>query len=596
MTLPLPTLITTLTTLTTIYTLYKLLALTQNYFIARRTRLPIFISPIPSTSILWQILGPTFQRQLQQCLPEWIYVRLDVLMHGWEFRQRAKLHHRLGKVFVVVTMDECSLCVADPAVSTSILARRKDFVQPPVVARFLGFFGPNVLQSNGEDWQRQRRIIAPNLNENIMRTVWGESVRQAGEMGDFLTRGSGGISDDDEKKEKKKKNEGSNDTLTGLRTLAINVLGQAGYGQNAPWTPDFDFSDTGTSSNSTSDQTSGRVSYFKTIAMVTDRFIEAALIPGWIKQLPFMPAYLQRLGREMERVPGYIRGILDEERNSSSSSASSSDFSATATATATASGGKSGGESEDRKTRGGNLLDLLVKFSDTNTNINANIDKDGLYLTESEISGNLWVFTAAGFDTTATTMGYAVMLLAAYPEWQEWVREELHSLSVEKWRYEDVFTRCTRLLAVMYETLRLYTPVLHITRSISTPQQLHSTLGTHNLTPPMNVYVSSQCIHRDADIWGEDVDEFRPGRWIDPSSGGLVVPEKGTFVPWSGGPRVCPGMKMSQVEFVGTMAVLFCGRRCEARRRLTALMEDSVPKLTLQVRRPEEVVLRWVEL
>jgi hypothetical protein len=50
------------------------------------------------------------------------------------------------------------------------------------------------------------------------------------------------------------------------------------------------------------------------------------------------------------------------------------------------------------------------------------------YLTEEEIAGNLFVFTAAGFDTTANTMSYAVTLLAVYPEWQTWIQNEIDNV------------------------------------------------------------------------------------------------------------------------------------------------------------------------
>lgn len=128
-----------------------------------------------------------------------------------------------------------------------------------------------------------------------------------------------------------------------------------------------------------------------------------------------------------------------------------------------------------------------------------------------------------------------------------------------------------------------------------TTQQIADADGTHVLTPPMDVFVSQQSIHRDPNVWGADVDEFRPTRWIN-DAGQVVTPAKGTFIPWSGGPRICPGMKMSEVEFVGTMATLFRHARCEPMQegRLQQQMEDSISKLTLQVRELREVQLRWV--
>jgi cytochrome P450 len=120
----------------------------------------------------------------------------------------------------------------------------------------------------------------------------------------------------------------------------------------------------------------------------------------------------------------------------------------------------------------------------------------------------------------------------------------------------------------------------------------------------MNIYVSAQSMHLDPTIWGADVAEFKPTRWLD-AVGNLITPAKGTFLPWSGGPRVCPGMKFSQVEFVAVFATLFRSARCEplrragetgeqARKRVEGIMANSVSKLTLQVRDPKGVMLRWI--
>ena len=118
----------------------------------------------------------------------------------------------------------------------------------------------------------------------------------------------------------------------------------------------------------------------------------------------------------------------------------------------------------------------------------------------------------------------------------------------------------------------------------------------------MEIYVNQAVIHRDSAIWGSDIDEYRPSRWID-SSGEVIVPEKGTFLPWSGGPRICPGMKMAQVEFVATLATLFRAAKCEFvggddlkenTRVLESLMKDSYLKLSLQMKEPGKVQLRWI--
>ncbi len=78
-------------------------------------------------------------------------------------------------------------------------------------------------------------------------------------------------------------------------------------------------------------------------------------------------------------------------------------------------------------------------------------------LSGDEILGNIFVFNFAGHDTTAISLAYSVLLLVAHPEVQEWIREELdfylETDKSETWRYEIVFPRLKRCLAVL---LRLH--------------------------------------------------------------------------------------------------------------------------------------------
>jgi hypothetical protein len=96
--------------------------------------------------------------------------------------------------------------------------------------------------------------------------------------------------------------------------------------------------------------------------------------------------------------------------------------------------------------------------------------------------------------------------------------------------------------------------------------------------------------------------EFRPTRWlVNPPAESLQIfkPPKGAYVPWSAGPRVCPGQKMAQVEFTAIFLKLFhrhrievvplktatgdLETRTEVESRLDARMRDSISLLTLQM-------------
>lgn len=250
----------------------------------------------------------------------------------------------------------------------------------------------------------------------------------------------------------------------------------------------------------------------------------------------------------------------------------------------------------------------------------------------------MFIFNFAGQDTTANTMAFAIALMAVHPEIQEWVREEVVAVfsQLDSQEYDQVFPRLKRVRALMYETLRLYPPIVYLPKlTTSRPTVLSATDGDtqrRDIVFPPNSYVvvNFMHLHCSPDLWGQDDLEFRPNRWIsgpdssnNPSGLGFSPDEKlerpspGAFIPWAIGPRNCPGMKFAQVEFVSVIASLLADSRVEAalppalqdqveakglgeheittlaRKRLNSVVEDSDVRVTTTMLRPEEVWLRW---
>lgn len=231
----------------------------------------------------------------------------------------------------------------------------------------------------------------------------------------------------------------------------------------------------------------------------------------------------------------------------------------------------------------------------------------------------VFVFNFAGHDTTAHTLTFATFFLAANPDVQDWVSEEINHVMgnrrPEDWVYSD-FTSLKRCLAVMYETLRLYTPVP--TSKIvggQEPQPLIVAGNTLMLAPGTMIVPSYSSLQTDPRYWGEDSLEWRPSRFIKASPSGslddeeFITPARGTFLAWSWGARDCVGRKFSQVEFVAVMATLFRKHRVHIalrgskretpelgrKRLLDQIEKDSAPVLLLQMLHPEKSPLIWKE-
>ena len=81
--------------------------------------------------------------------------------------------------------------------------------------------------------------------------------------------------------------------------------------------------------------------------------------------------------------------------------------------------------------------------------------KTGKQLSDSELQGNLFIFTAAGFDTTANTLSYSLVLLCRFPEWQRWLFDEIDQImpvdAGENLDYATIHPKVVRILAFMFE-------------------------------------------------------------------------------------------------------------------------------------------------
>jgi cytochrome P450 len=160
-------------------------------------------------------------------------------------------------------------------------------------------------------------------------------------------------------------------------------------------------------------------------------------------------------------------------------------------------------------------------------------------------------FLAAGRETTATTMSWVILMLNRYPKVLERVRQELKEklpgLATGAMRVptlEDM-QQLVYLDATVRETLRLFPVVAVSGRSATRDVYLYE--GTL-IKAGTRVVMPHYAMGRMATVWGPDVDEFKPERWIDPNTGKVKAVSPFKFSVFLGGPRVCMGMKFALAE------------------------------------------------
>lgn len=197
-------------------------------------------------------------------------------------------------------------------------------------------------------------------------------------------------------------------------------------------------------------------------------------------------------------------------------------------------------------------------------------DKErSLLITDDVMAAQAFVFYAAGYETSATTMAFLLHELALNPRVQERVAQEIRDVLH---RHDHRVTMdCLRdmvyLERVFDETLRMYPVVDPIPRQALGRCELPGTGVT--VEPGMGVLVSVSGIHYDPVHWPNPT-EFDPDRFLPENSEGR---HPCAYLPFGLGPRNCIGMRFAQVQSKVCLIKLLSRYRVEpcdgTRRRLS---------------------------
>ncbi|KAL0458974.1 UNVERIFIED_CONTAM: cytochrome [Sesamum latifolium] len=148
----------------------------------------------------------------------------------------------------------------------------------------------------------------------------------------------------------------------------------------------------------------------------------------------------------------------------------------------------------------------------------------------------------AGYETTAVSATWCLMLLASHPEWQERIRAEV--LDICKGHIPDAeMTRKMKLLTMaINESLRLYPPVSVVSREALKDLKF----GGINFPKGVNLWTLVTTLHTDPENWGPDSYQFNPERFANGITGACKLPH--LYMPFGVGPRVCLGQNLALVE------------------------------------------------
>ncbi|PRY26291.1 cytochrome P450 [Aliiruegeria haliotis] len=197
-----------------------------------------------------------------------------------------------------------------------------------------------------------------------------------------------------------------------------------------------------------------------------------------------------------------------------------------------------------------------------------------------EMVDQVSIFFLAGHETSASALAWSLYMLALYPEWQDRIAAEAEAeIEMDAPRF-SVVSRLKLSRDVFRETLRLYPPVPNMVRETTCPE----TFRERDIKTGSQIIVSSWYMHRHTRIWDRP-DEFCPHRFSTPEGKASM---RDAYIPFSAGPRVCPGAAFAMLEGPLILSMLVRAYRFE-------LVQDrpAVPIAHLTLRSRDGI---WLKL
>ncbi|GAA2135130.1 hypothetical protein GCM10009760_13300 [Kitasatospora kazusensis] len=204
----------------------------------------------------------------------------------------------------------------------------------------------------------------------------------------------------------------------------------------------------------------------------------------------------------------------------------------------------------------------------------------GEQLNASELRDQVLVFLLAGHETTATSLTFALHLLALHPGQRERARAEVDAVLADgRTPVAADLEALPYLTRVLKEAMRLYPAAGLVGRRAVADCEIDG----QRIPAGADVIVSPWVTHRHPEHW-ENPADFDPDRFTPERE---AARHRYAWYPFGGGPRACIGQHFSMLESVLSLAALLRAFDFEA-------VDTEVPvgqTLTLQAEGPVRIRL-----
>lgn len=405
------------------------------------------------------------------------------------------------------------LLTSPKTLSEAMVTKSYDFVKPSQIAASIGrILGIGILFAEGDEHKRQRKNLTPAFTyrhiKNLYPVFWGKTVEMVASMDEALEKPA---PEPVEGAEKPKPANVVNVSEWASRAT-LDIIGVAGFDKSFNAIQDH--------------QSPLYVTYSKL----------------------FKPNRTARiLGMLSILIPQWFLAVIPIQRNSDLITASKfikdlcRDMIRTKKAKLAAAETNAGGKDIEDTAAGIDILSVALAsggFSDEN------------------LVDQMMTFLAAGHETTASAMTWAMLHLCRNLEVQERLRAELKAANIPSPRDASATVSAEQLDKVPYlhavcnETLRFTPPVpltLRVAARNTSIQGVAVPKGTTVIICPTAMNINKEA-------WGPDADEFKPERWLGKNANTGGASSNFANLTFLHGPRSCIGQAFSKAEFACLVA------------------------------------------
>ena len=265
----------------------------------------------------------------------------------------------------------------------------------------------SILESSTDKFSAMVRIGSvidvSQIQHSVNTMVWKESLQQTDEMLEYW-----------------KSLRTITTTYQDIKILTMHVLTYIVFGTS------YSFLDAVDSKESTAS-----IPYRNAIVTLIENIFLVLAVRQWILRLPIAPQAWRKVGYAIADIKQYIRVSVEREKSLFQS-----------------------GLPTQVSLLSSLALSSLRQLPLAKVESRADSRLEPLQgVSESDILGNMFTITFAGHETTGNTVSYCIFYLAAFPQWQKWIVEEIKEVFADQpscnWEYEKSYSRLKRCQAVL---------------------------------------------------------------------------------------------------------------------------------------------------